>query len=152
MRKTIFTTVTQPLKRKLLLRGSFFGSIGISVLLIFSVWGTEALIEKWGMLIFATGIGLISLGMIPLRKIQRLERIPHQITFHSSGLLYEKRGKEPLLLPKTDILRLSYLTRGDIYGIEVLTRTLDRFFLPYFSEKSADALSDYIMHGDQADE
>lgn len=152
MRKTVYSTVYPSLKQKLLFRGTALGILGAGFLLIFSTWSSEVFLSKWGLLIFCIGISSIAIGMIPLRKIQRVENAPHKLSITRQGLIYEKQGKTPLFLQKNDILNTQFLQRGDLYGIEVMTSTLQKFFFPYFSEISANTLAEYIMHCNQADE
>lgn len=152
MRKTIYSTIHPTLKNKLLVRGTFFGVLGASILVASSLFASEQFLTKWGIAIFALGIGLIALGMIPLRKIQRIETIPHTLSLTESKLIFEKPGRAPLYLSLNDILRAQFLNRGDLYGVEVITSTLNTFFFPYFSEASANTVSEYIMHRDETDE
>jgi|GEM_PF-3149507 len=152
MRKTVYSSILPNLKQKLLVRGTFLGVIGAGILLFFGVWTSEVFLSKWGFLIFCLGIAIISIGMIPLRRIQRLENLPHRLSITRDALIFEKPGRSPLQLLRTEIINTKFLQRGDLYGIEVMTSTLQKFFFPYFSESSANTLSEYIVHGKETDE
>lgn len=152
MRKTVYSSVRPSLKQKLLRRGTVLGVLGAGILLGFSTWGSESLLNDWGLPIFCTGIASIAVGMIPLRKIQRIENVPHKLSITARELIFEKPGRDPLSLHREDILSTQFMNRGDLYGIEVITRTLQTFFFAYFSEDSANTVAEYVMHPQESDE
>lgn len=114
-----------------------------------------------GLPLFLLGCLLIGAGLLPYRKLTRLEVTPDTITSTDSSLLFAKGGKKALEIPHNAIERITFLSTPSFYGwalflkhpIEHKIKVLDpRFplkaflkksccrncdlFFPYFTEKS----------------
>lgn len=126
MLNLVYTTIFPHVKRKLLLRGTILGCCGALLLCI----------SSWDVLTFFVSLVLISFGMIPLRRIERIERMPHTLCMDGGDLVYTKPGKLPIRIRCEN---LSYEESGDRYGIRC-----GKFFFPYFSERSFRMLSEII--------
>lgn len=155
------SSIHSPLLQKTLMRGSLLAGIG-AFLLLAGTFLSPASLKIWGPLIFFTGLGLIGWGLIPYRRLKRLETEPHEIHLSNNQLLFCWRKKPVFTIQLDGIEKAVFISSGDVYGIglslvnaslryvQVYDGKFDiaRFqqqsikkygcdlFLPYFSERT----------------
>lgn len=107
-----------------------------------SIYLSTQALEKWGFLILIAGIGLIASGLIPYRKLQRLEVRPNELVLSKHGLIYYKGGELQWKLPFSSIQRLSFQESAWSYGIALDVEGRFDLFLPYFTKRSFQILEE----------
>ena len=68
---------------------------------------------------FLLGIFFISIGLLPYRKLARLQLKPHEIHFDGACLIFHKQGKPLFKLFALSIEKISYLEREHLYGVGI---------------------------------
>ncbi len=168
---TLRTSIKGDLKRFLILRGSLLALIGIALLVYSGAFISLQTLANWGIAIWFISFILIALGLIPYRRITRLEENPNTLTITDDGNLhYLRHGHDVLTFPLKSISKVSYVEEKGLYGIAVdldpkekpnipnppisvvmqmflipmkRRHKFDRFF-PYFSKRSAYELNELI--------
>lgn len=138
------TSIKTPLMRRVVLRGSFLALLGAAILLYAGVVMPVDSLSIWGLPLLLVSGSLITLGLLPYRKLTRLEKKPDELIISENQIQYIVRGKSSLTIPQQNIARTAYVEHGNMYGICVWLKhptpnknsRYDLFF-PYFSEKAA---------------
>jgi uncharacterized protein (DUF58 family) len=112
----IHTTVTAALLRRRLLLGSGIAAAGVAIL-IGANFLSSRLLNGWGLLLSLLSILLIALGLIPYRRLTRLQLHPNHIALEEEHLVYLLRNSPRFRLYKEAIQELTFHRRGDEYGI-----------------------------------
>lgn len=159
------SSIHTPLLQKALMRGSFLAGIGALALLAGTFLPPENL-KIWGPFLFLFSLGLIGWGLIPYRRLKRLETEPHEILITKDRLLFCWRKKPAFSIPLKRIKKAVFISSGDVYGIGIsledaslsYVQALDEkfdithfqqhsikkygcdLFLPYFSQRTFEAL------------
>lgn len=129
------------------------------------------MISLFGIPIFITGLALIAIGLLPYRRLLRLQLKPHEIHDEGEYLIFLQQGKPLFKICKKNIQKIAFLKKENIYGLGVwLKRPLEekikvlqpnfdfaafmadsvqRFegcdlFLPYFTERSCEEIKDQL--------
>lgn len=162
----ISTSVSSPLKRRLLLRGSLLAGLGIGILTIVGTQFSAPHLSTWGVPALFVGIMLITLGLLPYRQISKLELNPHQLILMDHRLFYITKGTCKLSIPLRLIKSKNFICRHHMYGIGIwLNNPMNRkikipdtsfdirkfhahsrkiaecdFFFPYFSSRAYEEL------------
>lgn len=135
------------------MRGSLLAGLGASLLFFSGIFAPEKILSRWGLIIFGISMLFIGMGLIPYRRLQRLELKPDEIrVFEDRTLHYFKKGQECFALPLADIQSVEWIDKGHIYGIGLrlkkvlpdLEETINRsqkkvgadLFLPFFSNRA----------------
>jgi hypothetical protein len=153
-----------------LIRGTVLGAIGICLILYTGIFLPPIALQYWGSLILLVGGGLITWGLLPYRRLRRLEVKPYEIVaVENKALHYLSNGKSLFSIPTQSIHRITYFEKNKDYGIAIHLKyplpekirvqdvrfNFDAFqkkslkkydcdlFLPYFSERSWRALKDF---------
>lgn len=155
---TIRTSVKHGLKRFLMIRGAILALIGVALLLYSGVFVPVDTLANWGLPIFLTSIFFICWGMIPYKRVVKLETSPNAITVTDKGELhYIRHGKDIATYRISDIEKVEYVEQKGVYGIGIefrkempkkaisvigqMFRSKYDLFLPYFSERGYEELS-----------
>lgn len=137
-----YTTVTDTVKRGALFRGTSIAAIGILIIAFSGAFLSPKQLDVWGLPILLSGIFLIARGLIPYRKLCRLETAPNKITLSEEGLtLFE--GKKVHRVPLSEIERLEYTEKKGLYGICLYAKG-GTLFLPYFSRRVLESLLSHL--------
>ena len=149
---TYYASIKRDFKQKLLKRSTFLGALGVIPLVLSAWFGTAAQIEVYGLPLFILCIGIISLGMIPLRNVERVESNPPSLSLSEKHLIYKQQGKL-MQISRGEISKIEWITRGERYGISITLSDQSIRFFPYFSEKTAyelsNALFDDVLHSEE---
>ena len=138
--ETFYSSIKPNLKRHLIRRSLLFVLPGFLLLFYMGVFLKTSALEKWGLLGFALSFILISAGMIPYRRIIRLETTPHSLSFEKEGLCFTHAKKGTFVFPIDQIKAFHFVQRKGFYGIRLQLSGGKHFLLPYFSQKTFDAL------------
>lgn len=166
---TFYSTVTPSLLRKTLLKSFAISLLGLLILLGGGIFVHPTLLKTWGGIIFIVGLGLITFGWLPYRRLTYLAAKPNQIRITSEpSFQFISRGHMIFNLPINTIKKLIYVKDQKNYGIGIQLMpdfkkqlkgknlylspspqnpSLD-LFLPYFSQRSFDELREYLSFQD----
>lgn len=162
--KKYFTGIRQELKRRLLMRGSVWAVVGTLPLIYAGIFFGAHILNFWGLALFGFWLICLMVGMIPFRKLTRLENNPNSLVIDLEKLTYIKDKKEILSVPLESIEGLDNVDRGDVYGIGVrLKNPVPKkvvvyndelstiygvegysLFFPYFTERTCAELNEII--------
>ena len=164
---SVHSSISTDLLNRALKKGAWLGGIGGLLL----IWGGTllplALLKIWGIPLFCTGMACISTGLLPYRKLTRLQLKPHAIHSHGDEWIFLRSGRPLLKIPLCSLEKMTYIEKDKIYGlglwlkcpivekVKVLQpyfnyatftkQSRKKFegcdlFLPYFSKRVAKAL------------
>lgn len=158
----LHSKIRPELLRATLFRGMVFAGAGVFLFLAAGTRFPIALLQRVGLPVALIGFFLILVGMIPYKRLNRLETKPHRISCIDGEMIFSKESKPLFKLPLQTIQEVSYLEKGTLYGLGInlktplpkaltvlqnkksfatfFARTLQKFentdlFLPYFMEK-----------------
>jgi hypothetical protein len=136
------SSIKAELMQKSLFRGSMIGGVGVIILFLSGAFLPVHALSVWGIPLFFLSMGLITFGMLPYRKLTRLEKVPDEILLSSKDILiYRRRGKIIFTTPLSSIKSCTYKDDESIYGIEISMKENSKtYFFPYFSQRSANLL------------
>jgi hypothetical protein len=170
---SIRSSISTAFMRRTLLRGTILGGIGIAALLAGGVFVPADEMRKWGPFLFLFSAFMITLGLLPYKKLKRLEEKPYLLTIEGDEWLHLfAEGKMLFSIPIPSIDHIEYIDGSDHYGIAVFLkhplpaklkvedpnfdlaafyqRSLNRhqcdLFLSYFSRRSFNALQECGLH------
>jgi hypothetical protein len=162
------SSIHSSLKKQTLLRGSFIAALGALLIACGGIFLTVQQLGRWGIIIYGLGIALIALGLIPYRRMCRLEECPDQLVVSEDGLWsYYRRNKLIFTLPQKNIKKIDYIDNKSWYGISIACCTVKKLkmkiydfktakkffckkksaqiFLPYLSRNTYNALNELII-------
>jgi hypothetical protein len=102
----------------LLLRGSAIAGIGALILLIAGATVPPQDLSIWGWPIIIVSFGLIAIGLIPYRRLSRLEDKPSKLVLTDDNeIIYIVNDRKRVTIPYDSIEKMEYLKNSNIYGI-----------------------------------
>ena len=94
------------------------GSLRFGCLVIWSSFLSLQTLSTWGLPLLLIGGAFITYGLLPYRRLMRLENNPYQIIISESEQLIFFMDKHPLLkIPLKDIEEIAFLDDDHRYGI-----------------------------------
>lgn len=167
---TLRSSLKPALKQSALYRGTLLAFPGICLLLFGGIFLKETSLALWGFPLMGAGLALITAGLLPYRRLTRLETVPHELLLISDmGVRYSQNRKPCFTIPWSSIAKTAYLDHPDHYGIAIwLERPISRHctilnsasldatfkivqsrdrcdvFLPYFSKRSYQDMLDFF--------
>lgn len=117
----IYSGIRSEFKRQVLLRGAGWAVLGGGMLLLGGMYIPTVIMSYIGLPFLLLGLGLISYGLVPYRRLVQIEAQPHQIIIGDDRTLhYFAGGQEMLSVPLWVIERVSYCDEAiGHYGIVV---------------------------------
>lgn len=167
----IRSSVQPQLVQNILLRGTLLGALGAFLLIFCSIFIPEELLAKVGLPLFFISFGIITLGLLPYRKLKKLELRPHEIVIHSGKeFIFAWQGAPCFTIPFDCVECIKSISSGSYYGIAIKIRRLSKekitvlngsfdlnsyvdkcrkkyscdIFLPYFTQSSFQAFEEFI--------
>lgn len=160
-----YSSVKPDLKRSVLLKGSLIAGIGALVLLLAGALVPPAELSIWGWPVIIISFGLIALGLIPYRRLCRLEERPSKLLVTDENeLIYELNDRKRITIPIDLIEKMEYLENGSMYGIGICLKKGSNLklkihdplfslkkkfscdlFLPFFSRRVLAELSSIVV-------
>lgn len=114
----LYSSVKPPLLRKVLFKGTFLAAIGVITLAFTGAFMTKELLEFWGIPILVFSSLCLIYGMVPYRRLLRLETQPSElIVVDDKYLQMIELGKQMYSVPLSMIQEMHYFESGDEYGI-----------------------------------
>lgn len=113
------------------------------ILVLGSILIPKETLEKWGIYLFFLSALLMAVGLVPYRRLQKLESNPNKIIINDSYLLYIREEKT-LSIPIEQIQSLEWVERTSIYGINLRLKNGQTKFLAFFSKRSFDELKEIL--------
>lgn len=130
---TLYTSIKPRLLKRKVIIGTILAVFGTALLLYGTLFLSVEEMQRWGWLLFFSFIILISLGLIPYRRLSRLEKQPNKITLTDRNTFIYRTLEVPL----NAIEKAEYYETSDKYGIKIwLKDRSEAIFLPYFTERS----------------
>jgi hypothetical protein len=174
------SSISSALLRKTLFRGFAIAFIGICILLFAGSNLSVEFLHKWGWSLFLIALGLITLGMLPYRRLSRLQVNPSKIVFFDLNYMtYVQRDKKILTIPVESIAQMSYISHSHSYPygiaiwlkpspiepiiahqsfkeVEQMRKQGQRInkadvFLPYFNQRAYDELMNWLFEKEEED-
>lgn len=171
---TLRSTIKPSLKKNQILRGSLLGGLGVIIWLYGALFLSLNTLATWGWLILILGGLFIAWGLVPYRKLMRLENRPHKIILTDLDELYFLSQNITLFkVELKNVEEMAYLDDNERYGIglwiknpmkniqtlhpslqleEYLKDTRKRYlcdlFFPFFSKPSYQELEDFYKTAD----
>lgn len=169
---TIRSSVLPALMRKILWKGTLLGGSGVVILLLGGIFIPLKEMKVWGPFLFLFSLSLITWGLLPYRRLKRLEEKPSTLILEGEEWLhYSVRGKPLFSIPIASIDHIIFIDKPSTYGIGVILkdhlpkklvvqdtsfdpmqfppRSLEwhpcDLFFQYFSQRSFNALHDRLV-------
>ncbi len=145
----LLSVVKPGVKKILLIRGMTLGFCGVGILFCLGVFASVDVLSFWGIPSFFGGVFLVGLGLIPYRKLTRLETHPHQIILDVLALTFISTYGNKVRIPYDNIEKITSIETGCRYGLRLELKKGAPLFLPNMLTNSC---LNEIVHPDQADE
>lgn len=165
---TIRSSIKPQLMKSTLLKGFFIALLGILLLFFGGIFLPEHLLQIWGPPLFLAGVGLVIFGLLPFKKLTRLELKPMVLTAENGELVLLNNKKPVLMIPESSILNIEFVEDNKGYGIGIWFRQpVEKkiiihdpkykvkgafnadLFLPYFSRRSVNELKEWLKSGEE---
>lgn len=116
----LFSTVKSSLLKATLFRGSLAGVLGIVLLICATAYLPAAKLTIWGGPILLVGGGLMVYGLIPYRRLTKMEEQPSELYLADDDYMQLiAGGKQQYTIPMDMIQKTEYIDRGNDYGIAI---------------------------------
>jgi len=125
---TIRSSIDSQVMKRALIKGTLWGGLGGLLLLIGGIFLPLQEMKIWGALLFIFSFGLITYGLLPYKRLRRLEENPDQLTMEDNWLHFLVRGKLLFSIPVESIDHLEWIdsngrdSNGNVYGIKVFLK------------------------------
>lgn len=165
------STVHSSLLRFLLIRGTFFAGLGIGILFYGGAFLSPELLSPWGWVLFGGGAALITLGLLPYKKMCQLQLSPNELLIDEQQVSLFLKGERVFGFSLDCLKRVEFVEKGNQYGIacwlehqELPNITvyqprfdMERFqnasqkrfhcdlFLPYFGKRACKELEEFMQ-------
>lgn len=116
------TTVSTPILKHALIKGFFISCIGLIGILIAGIFIPVLYLKIWGWMIFILGIGFIAAGMIPYKKLAKLQLKPNELFVLPTHIEFYSNGKKNLTVPLSSIEKIEYYENKKIYGLSLFLK------------------------------
>lgn len=171
---TLRTTLYPFLVRQTLFKGFCISLIGMTLLVYSGTFIPSHLLKFMGLPVFIMGIGCLAWGLLPYRRLSRLELQPDKLeALEAKSIDFFSKGEKVLSLPFNAIQSFDYFQKEGIYGLVILLKTPSHklripssiflkeadkrllntlqadFFFPYFSQHSVRELKDWYAVADE---
>jgi hypothetical protein len=124
--------------------GTFLAFLGIAPLFLAALFG----LHSSGLYLFCFSMAMIAWGLIPYRKLQRLEKMPSKIMIDDTSILYVKNNVTEWAVPLKNIQQVYFKKRYFDYGANlVFSASPQPIFLPYFSKRTCDEIKSLHYRG-----
>ncbi len=116
----LFTTIKPTLLRATLFRGTLFASIGVLLLIVVTTFLPVENMMTWGVISLLIGGGLMVYGLIPYRRLNRMENEPSELVLVDDEYLQLIIfGKQQYTIPLSMVEKTEYIEKGNEYGIGI---------------------------------
>jgi len=167
----IRSSINPHLLQNLLLRGTLLGALAVFLLIFGGIFIPETLLAQVGLPLFFISFGSMTLGLLPYRKLKKLELRPHEIVIcNQKEFLFAWEGTPSFTVPFASIEWLESVVTDSYYGIAIKIKSpceekialldggfdLGKYvnkcrksyscdiFLPYFTQRGLQELKEFI--------
>lgn len=119
----VYSTIKTDIKKAALIKGSSIAGVGILSWVLGAVFMDRQQLQDYGWLVFLFGLVLLAVGMIPYKRLTRLENSPNEIVFDGEIFSYYRRGLPAFTIPAESIKETIYLEKTEPYGIGIQLKT-----------------------------
>ena len=120
--ETLRSSVKSSLMRFALLRGTILAGLGAAVL-IYGTFLPVKTLSVWGFPLFCLSLGMIAVGLLPYRKLRRLEMNPYEILIEDDQWWhFVAKGVCLFSIPINSVEKTEYLDEANQYGIKVFLK------------------------------
>lgn len=142
---TYYSSISTPLKKKTLYRGTFVAAIGLLPMIWAAIFLPPNLLGRWGIWLFLFWVAMVVWGLHPYKRLTKTESHPHILTVSKKDFTISFHGSTPFSIPKKQIEAVSYLKGKNEYGVLIelkkpLPSGREKLYLPYFSENTFKSL------------
>ena len=118
-RETLYlsSTIRTALLNRTLKRGAWLGGGGALLIILGGTLLPLGLLKIWGIPLFCLGMACIAIGLLPYRKLTRLQLKPHAIHSNGEELMFLRSGRPLLKIPLRSLEKMVYLEKEEAYGI-----------------------------------
>lgn len=117
---TISSSVSTRLSKRTLFRGCLIAFFGIMILLATGSLLPIDFLQPWGGSLFLVGIGLITFGLLPYRRLSKLQLNPNKLVLiNNDQAIYFQSGKKLFTFSLESIEKIKYLSRPNFYGVAI---------------------------------
>lgn len=167
------STILPIVMRRSLWMGTLLGGGGVLCLFLGGAFIPLPIMKTWGPWLFLFSLTLITWGLLPYKRLKRLEEKPDTLTIEGLRWIhFSVRGKSLFSIPIDSIEHVNYVDQGRSYGIAItlkqplpkklviqdpscdlesvfkLKRSLNLhgcdLFFPYFSRRSYESMQEYL--------
>lgn len=115
----IYSSISPEYYRKKMLQGTAIALCGVLVIVYFGSFVRPENLQYIGLPILFLGGFLIALGLIPLRRLSKLDRNPDEVAMTSKYFHYLQGGSPILTIPIREIELIRYEESSARYGITI---------------------------------
>ena len=100
---TLRTSIPKQTQLASVNRGAILALFGIIWIIAFATFSPLAFLNNWGLPLILIGLGAITMGYLPYRKLTLLATHPDKLIIDKEGVTFEQRGKPQLWIPLSAI-------------------------------------------------
>ena len=116
----IRTTISPALMKHILIKGFCIAFLGILGLIAGGIYLPPAILQKWGWFMILISLGLIAFGLLPYRRLVRLQLKPNELSvLDADNMTFISRGAKKITIPLHSILKIAYIDHPLDDGIAV---------------------------------
>ncbi|MFT4553782.1 MAG: hypothetical protein ACI9S8_002424 [Chlamydiales bacterium] len=116
------SSINNQLLTSLLIKANLIALPGIILIIAAGIWLPPTQLSSWGWALVLLGFAFVALGMIPYKRLFKLQMQPHEIIVNEDSLHFAAKGKSSFTIPLEAIKKIEYLAKGKVYGIRVFLR------------------------------
>ena len=158
------SSIKSSYKRYVLFRGTLIAVIGALLIVMSGIYLPVQEMRIWGLPALVVGVGLIALGLLPYRRLSRLEDKPNEIILLDKEFQFFTKGKKVFTIPYASIDKIDHMDNRCCYGIALWIKKSPEqkvivhdkkasfskkqngdIFLPNFTERSYEILREHVM-------
>jgi hypothetical protein len=134
----LYTSIKPQILKKSLFIGSSFSITGAFCIVLSGAWLSMDTLQTYGIWILLTSFIVMSLGLLPFRRLKKLSQNPDHIQIHEEYFTVYSQEKKILSIPFNAIQELEYAEYKKRYGMSI-------FFKDALKEKICIHCRDFDM-------
>ena len=114
----IHTSISSNILKHTLLKGAAIANLGALIVIFSGSFLPLSLMKDWGLILFLFAMILVTAGLLPYRKMAKLQANPNQfILLDPNHAAFIEKGKKLLTLPLSSVKKSEYIEDSRVYGI-----------------------------------
>ncbi len=108
-------------------------------------------LKIWGWIIFLCSLGLITWGLLPYRRLSRLQLNPNELTLANNNVLsFYSKGDKILSFPFECVAKINYIEHPQRYGMAVWLKSFPLAPITYYETNGMEKMKKDAqqMHAD----